>query len=104
MTGGVYVNVPRLRREIALRGWRPTDLARVARLSAGTMTTIMKGGAVSPGTVRKIATALKDTPVIPGLEALLDEHPQQAAQAITDVASQGLSAECRGPRSRVRLE
>ncbi len=76
---GVYVNVSRLRREIALRGWRPTDLARMARLSAGTMTNVMKGGAVSPGTVRKIAVALTHAPVIPGLEDLLDEQQQQAA-------------------------
>jgi hypothetical protein len=49
MTGGVLVNVPRLRREIVLRGWRPTDLARAAQLSPGTMTAVMKGGPVSPG-------------------------------------------------------
>jgi transcriptional regulator with XRE-family HTH domain len=73
MTGGVYVNVARLRREIALRGWRPTDLARAAKLSAGTMTAIMKGGPVSPRTLRKIAGALRNHPVVPGLDDLLDD-------------------------------
>jgi transcriptional regulator with XRE-family HTH domain len=72
MTGGVYVNVSRLRREIALRGWRPTDLARAARLSPGTITTVMKGAPISPGTLRKIAGALKRYPVVPGLDELLE--------------------------------
>jgi hypothetical protein len=72
MTGGVYVNVPRLRREIALRGWRPTDLARAAGLSAGTVTTVMKGGPVSPRTLRSIAGALRRHPVVPGLDELLE--------------------------------
>jgi hypothetical protein len=75
MTGGVWVNVPRLRREMTLRGWRSTDLARAARLSPGTMTTVMKGRPVSPGTLRKIARALTQHPVIPGLDAL----PETAA-------------------------
>ncbi len=72
MTGGVYVNVARLRREIALRGWRPTDLARAARLSPGTITTVMKGGPVSPSTLRKIAGALRHHPIVPGLDDLLE--------------------------------
>jgi transcriptional regulator with XRE-family HTH domain len=73
MTGGVYVDVPRLRLEIALRGWRPTDLARAARLSAGTITTVMRGRPVSPATLRKIATALRQHHPIPGLDELLAE-------------------------------
>ena len=74
MTGGVHVNVSRLRREIALRGWRPTDLARAAKLSPGTMTMVMKGGPVSPGTLRKIAASLRRHPVLPGLDELLEGH------------------------------
>ncbi len=73
MTGGVYVNVPRLRREIALRGWRPTDVGRAAGLSAGTITAVMKGGPVSPGTLRKIAGALRRYPIVPGLDELLQD-------------------------------
>ncbi len=73
MTGGVYVNVPRLRREIALRGWRPTDLARAAGLSPGTMTAVMKGGSVSLRTLRLIAAALTREPVVTGLVELLGE-------------------------------
>jgi hypothetical protein len=74
MTGGVYVNVPRLRRETAIRGWRPTDLARAAGISAGTMTLVMKGGPVSPRTLRNIAAALRRHAVVPGLDDLLDER------------------------------
>ena len=72
MTGGVHVNVPRLRREIVLRGWRPTDLARASGLSPGTMTAVMKGGPVSPRTLRKIAATLRRHPVLPGLDELLE--------------------------------
>jgi transcriptional regulator with XRE-family HTH domain len=77
MTGGVYVNVLRLRREIALRGWRQTDLARAAGLSAGTITTVMKGGPVSPATLRKVAATLRRHPIIPGMDELL--HVEGAA-------------------------
>jgi len=74
MTGGVYVNVRRLRRDIALRAWRPTDLARAAGLNAGTITAVMKGSAVSPRTLRKIASALRRHPIVPGLgDLLMDE-------------------------------
>ncbi len=72
MTGAVYVNVPRLRREIALRGWRLTDLARAAGLSAGTITVVMRGGAVSPRTLTKIARSLARHPMVPGLGELMD--------------------------------
>ncbi len=78
MTGGVYVNVPRLRREIALRGWRPTDLARTAGLSAGTTTVVMRGGPVSPRTLKRIAAALRQHPVVPGLDELL-QYAETAA-------------------------
>jgi transcriptional regulator with XRE-family HTH domain len=72
MTGGVYVNVPRLRREIALRGWRPTDLARTAMLSPGTITAVLKGGPVSPNTLLKIARTLSQHPIVSGLGDLLE--------------------------------
>jgi transcriptional regulator with XRE-family HTH domain len=74
MTGGVRVNVPRLRREMALRGWRPTDLARAARISPGTMSAVMKGASVSPRTLGRIATALASHPIVPGLGDLLEEN------------------------------
>jgi len=61
-----------LRREMARRGWRAIDLARVAGVSAGTMTAVMKGTYVSPRTVQKIAVALTKAPVVPGLDDLLE--------------------------------
>lgn len=73
MTGGVYVNVSRLRKEIARRGWRPTDLGRAAGVSAGTMTAVMKGRAVSPQTLRRIAVALRRHETVPGLDLLLSD-------------------------------
>ena len=71
MTGGVHVNVTRLRDEIARRGWTSTDLARAAGLSAGTMTAVMKGSSVPPRTLCKLAGALRKQPAVPGLDELL---------------------------------
>ena len=74
MIGVVYVDVPRIRREVAPCGWRPTDLARVAGLSRGTMATVMKGGPVSPEPFGKIVMALTHHTVGPGLDNLLADN------------------------------
>jgi hypothetical protein len=37
------------------------------------MTTVMKGGPVSPRTLRVIATSLSRHPIVPGLGELLEE-------------------------------
>jgi hypothetical protein len=68
----VKVNRSHLRMEMVRRGWRAYDLARAADVSPGTLTAIMRGRAVSPRTLRKIAVALGSHPIVPGLECLVE--------------------------------
>ncbi len=66
------VRAPHLRLEMTRRGWRSCDLARAANVSAGTVTAALHGRAISPRTLRKIAIALTETPIVTGLEDLID--------------------------------
>lgn len=61
----------RLRRELARRGWHESDLARAANISPATVTAAVHGRCISARTLRKIAVALTQMPVIPELDALL---------------------------------
>jgi transcriptional regulator with XRE-family HTH domain len=69
---GVRLNPIRLHREMALRGLHSVDLARLAGLSAATVSSAMQGRPVSPRTLRKIVAALARVSVLPGTEELLD--------------------------------
>lgn len=53
-------------------GLHGCDLARLAGVSAATMSSAMHGRPVSPRTIRKIAAALTRVPVVPGLDDLLE--------------------------------
>ncbi|PZR89439.1 MAG: hypothetical protein DLM67_19100 [Candidatus Nephthysia bennettiae] len=72
--GTVRVNQSRLWREMVSRGWRAADLAQAASVSPGTLTAVMQGRTVSPHTLRKLALALTSSPVVPGLEQLVDDE------------------------------
>ena len=67
------INQLRLRREMAARGWNACGLARLARLSAATLTAALQGRPVSLRTVQKIAVAIARTPAIPEAVELLQE-------------------------------
>ena len=69
---GVRLNPLRLHRELAIRGPHSGDPARLAGLSAATMSAAMQGRSVSAHTLRKIAVALSEIPILPGGEQLLD--------------------------------
>jgi len=72
---GVSISVPRLRLELARRGWTHCDLARSAGISAPTVSAAMAGRSLAPKTVRRIAEALSAAPPIAGLDSLLREAP-----------------------------
>jgi len=55
---GVHVSRSRLEREMAVPGMQAVDLARIAGVSAATLSAAMQGRAVSARTLRKIALAL----------------------------------------------
>jgi hypothetical protein len=68
---GVVIRSPRLRHELARRGWCNYDLARAAGISAPTVSAAMAGRPLSPKTVRLIARALCSAPALDGIDALL---------------------------------
>ena len=65
------VNAERLRREMLLRGWDGIDLAYHAGVSPATVSHAINGLPVSSTTLRKLALALVEAPVIAGAEDLL---------------------------------
>jgi transcriptional regulator with XRE-family HTH domain len=69
------IDPARLDRELARRGWNATDLAKASGISVGTISAARRGRAVSNATVCKIADALRDAPVIAGVDSLLEPEP-----------------------------
>jgi transcriptional regulator with XRE-family HTH domain len=73
----------RLDRELARRGWNATDLAKASGISIATISAARHGRPVSNSTLYKIANALRDAPVIPGVDDLLEPawEPMSGGQA-----------------------
>jgi hypothetical protein len=71
----VVVATERLRYELALRGWGNGDLARVAGISAPTVTAVLAGKPIAPGTFRKIAIALTKESAVAGADSILGRPP-----------------------------
>jgi transcriptional regulator with XRE-family HTH domain len=67
----VRLSTSRLRYELARRGWGHSDLARVAGISAPTVSAAMAGKAMAPRTLKRIAAALVATPPVDGVDDLL---------------------------------
>lgn len=68
----VRLNRTRLERELARRGWNATDLARASGCSQATISGARRGRAITSATLSKIANALRQAPVIPGIDDILD--------------------------------
>jgi transcriptional regulator with XRE-family HTH domain len=69
---GTALKQQRLRLEMTKRGLPAVDLARLAGLSPATMTAALHGRAVSTTTLLRIAVALTETKVVPGVEDLIN--------------------------------
>jgi transcriptional regulator with XRE-family HTH domain len=69
---GVRINPTRLDRELARRGWNATDLAKASGCSPSTVSGARRGRTVTNETLRKIAGALLNAPVVPGVDSLLE--------------------------------
>jgi transcriptional regulator with XRE-family HTH domain len=65
----------RLDRELARRGWNATDLATAAGISVATISAARHGRPVSNSTLCKIADALRNAPVVQGVDDLLGDAP-----------------------------
>ena len=68
------IDVRKLEREVALRGWDYQHLAVKASLSPGTVTRVLAGQDARIWTLRKIARALTDAPIAPGMDLLLEDE------------------------------
>jgi transcriptional regulator with XRE-family HTH domain len=60
-----------LDRELVRRGWSAKDLADAAGCSPGTISAARHGRALTSSTVAKIARALRDAPIVNGIDELL---------------------------------
>ena len=67
----IRLDPERLERELARRGWNATDLAKASGCSAATISGVRNGKAITSSTARKIAAALREAPVVPGIDELL---------------------------------
>jgi transcriptional regulator with XRE-family HTH domain len=62
----------RLDRELARRGWNATDLAKASGISVATISAGRRGRPVSNATLSKIADALREAPIVEGIDLLLE--------------------------------
>jgi len=69
---GVRISPARIDRELARRGWSATDLARASGCSPSTISGARRGRQVTNETLCKIADALLNAPVVPGVDVLLE--------------------------------
>jgi transcriptional regulator with XRE-family HTH domain len=65
------VDAARLRLEMARRGLSASELARAARLSPQTVGAALAGHAISASSLRLIAKALTESPVLATIDVLL---------------------------------
>jgi transcriptional regulator with XRE-family HTH domain len=69
---GVRISPARIDRELARRGWSATDLAKASGCSPSTISGARRGRQVTNETLSKIAGALLNAPVVPGVDVLLE--------------------------------
>jgi transcriptional regulator with XRE-family HTH domain len=77
---GARINPARLDRELARRGWNATDLAKASGCSPSTVSGARRGRTVTNETLCKIAGALLNAPVVPGVDSLLE--PEDGALVV----------------------
>jgi transcriptional regulator with XRE-family HTH domain len=70
---GIRVNQPRLKCEMARRGWTRKKLARAAGLSASTVNAAMNGTPIHPTSLHQIAIALDKAAPVEGIDPLIDD-------------------------------
>jgi transcriptional regulator with XRE-family HTH domain len=68
---GVRLDAGRFRRELALRGVTAGTVAHVAGVAPNTISRILAGLPISIATLRAVAHALHEMPVLPGMDELV---------------------------------
>lgn len=83
-----------LRRQLVIRGLSGADLARLARVSAPTVSQAVNGRPISPRTLKAIAAVLEGVPVLPGTVGLIGAATAEERLELPALhASTGQSAE-----------
>jgi transcriptional regulator with XRE-family HTH domain len=80
---GVRLDAGRFRRELALRALTAGTIAHVAGVAPNTISRILAGQPISIATLRAVARALHETPVLPGMAELLAAETRNAAVRTT---------------------
>jgi len=83
----VAIDAAALRRELGRRGCDGAEFARIAGVSAATLSHAMTGRLVDHTTVRKLARALTLTPVMPGADAIIPTKSETAGASTLAAAS-----------------
>jgi transcriptional regulator with XRE-family HTH domain len=78
---GARIQPARLDRELARRGWSATDLAKASGCSPSTISGARRGRTVTNETLRKIAEALLNAPIVPGVDGLLEPENGEVVAA-----------------------
>ncbi|HYM97211.1 MAG TPA: helix-turn-helix transcriptional regulator [Candidatus Sulfotelmatobacter sp.] len=65
------MNAEELDRELARRGWNASNLAAASGCSPVTISGARRGRPISNATLSRIAEALRNAPVIPGIDELI---------------------------------
>lgn len=94
-TNGVRLDRERLNLELARRNSDGATLARVAGISAVTLSKARTGKAISAGTLAKIAVALTRLPVLPGVDDLVLPRQEKGP---------GLTARAQGGQGDARTD
>lgn len=74
------VDPSHLRREMARRGLCASELAQLARLSTPTIGAALSGRAISASSLRLIAQALAQSPLLPAIDALISVDSASAGR------------------------
>ena len=67
----IQLDPDRLERELVRRGWNANDLASASGCSRATISAARDGRHVTSATISKIAKALREAPVVPGIDDLI---------------------------------
>lgn len=76
------INGPRLRVELVRRGLDGQTFARLAGISAATVSHVLNGRPASPRTVQKMALVLARTPALVGFEGDMVEAVSAPARSV----------------------
>jgi Cro/C1-type HTH DNA-binding domain len=77
---GVLLDIARLDYQLALRGLRAVDLARLSGVPEATLSHARYGRPVREGTLARIARVLNENPILAGRDSIIAAPPARAGE------------------------